>query len=146
MRYPEHLIYPMREELTRHGVEEARTPAEVDGLLSSGSGTVLMVVNSVCGCAAGCARSGVIQSLQGTTRPDKVATVFAGADVEATAHLRERLSMYPPSSPSVALFRDGQPVYMMHRHQIEGRAAASIADDLQSAYEEHCAVEAAQPA
>ncbi len=146
MRYPEHLIYPMREELTLHGVEEARTPADVDRLLGPGSGTVLVVVNSVCGCAAGCARPGVIQSLQGSDKPDRVATVFAGADIEATAHLRQRLSMYPPSSPSVALFRDGEPVYMLHRHQIEGRAASSIALSLQDAYSKHCGVTASQPA
>lgn len=146
MPYPEPLIYPMRQELTRHGVEEARTTADVDRLLSPGSGTVLMVVNSVCGCAAGCARPGVIQSLRGAVRPDKVATVFAGADIEATAYLRQKLSMFPPSSPSVALFRDGEPVYMMHRHQIEGREASSIASRLQDAYALHCAAPAGQAA
>lgn len=138
MRYPEPLIYPMREELTRHGVEEARTPDDVDRILEPGSGSVLMVVNSVCGCAAGCARPGLVLSLKGETRPDKVATVFAGADVEATAHLRQKLAMYPPSSPSFALFRDGEPVYMMHRHQIEGREAGAIARSLQEAYASHC--------
>ncbi len=146
MPYPEPLIYPMRQDLTRHGVEEARTPEEVDRLLEPGGGTVLMVVNSVCGCAAGCARPGVVQSLQGSTRPDKVGTVFAGADIEATAHLRRRLAMFPPSSPSVALFRDGEPVYMMHRHQIEGRDAGSIARSLKQAYEQHCSATAGQPA
>ncbi len=139
MRYPEPLIYPMREELTKHGVEEARTPEDVDRILSPGSGTVLMVVNSVCGCAAGCARPGVVLSLKGDIRPDAVATVFAGADLEATAHLRQKLSMYPPSSPSFALFRNGEPVYMMHRHQIEGREASVIARSLQEAYGSHCA-------
>lgn len=143
MRYPELMIHPMREELTRHGVEEARTPEDVDRVLAPGSGHVLMVVNSVCGCAAGCARPGVVRSLQGETKPDKIATVFAGADLEATAHLRQKLSMYPPSSPSFALFRDGEPVYVMHRHQIEGREAASIAADLQEAYRVHCGAEAA---
>lgn len=139
MRYPEPLIYPMREELTKHGVQEARSPDDVDRILSSDSGTVLMVVNSVCGCAAGCARPGLVQSLKGDVRPDTVATVFAGADVEATAHLRRKLSMYPPSSPSFALFHDGNPVYMMHRHQIEGRAASEISRSLQEAYASHCA-------
>ena len=139
MRYPEPLIYPMRQELTRHGVEEARTPKDVDRILAPDSGHVLVVVNSVCGCAAGCARPGLVQSLQADTVPDKVATVFAGADLEATAYLRSKLSMYPPSSPSFALFSDGEPVYMMHRHQIEGRPASTIADALRVAYETHCA-------
>ncbi len=139
MPYPELLIHPMREELTRHGVEEARTPADVDRILAPGGGNVLMVVNSVCGCAAGCARPGVVRSLNAGVTPDKVATVFAGADVEATAHLRRKLAMHPPSSPSFALFRDGEPVYVMHRHQIEGRNAASIASDLEQAYKMHCA-------
>lgn len=138
MRYPEPLIYPMRQELTRQGVEETRTPEDVDRVLAPGSGSVLMVVNSVCGCAAGCARPGLALSLKGDTRPDKVATVFAGADIEATAHLRQKLSMYPPSSPSFALFRDGEPVYMMHRHQIEGRDATEIARSLRNAYAAHC--------
>lgn len=139
MPYPELMIHPMREELTRHGVEEARTPEDVDRILAPDSGDVLMVVNSVCGCAAGCARPGLVLSLQGEVRPSKVATVFAGADIAATAHLRQRLSMYPPSSPSFALFRDGEPVYMMHRHEIEGREAAMIARSLQEAYRAHCA-------
>ncbi len=139
MRYPEHLIYAMREELTRHGVEEARTPEDVDRILGPGSGRVLVVVNSVCGCAAGCARPGVVQSLQAETRPDKIATVFAGADLEATAHLRQKLAMYPPSSPSFALFRDGEPVYMMHRYEIEGQPASVVADKLRAAYAAHCA-------
>lgn len=138
MRYPEPLIYPMREQLTRHGVEEARTPEDVDRILAPGSGSVLMVVNSVCGCAAGCARPGLVESLQNGTLPDKVATVFAGADLEATARLRNKLSMYPPSSPSFALFRDGKPVYMLHRHEIEGRQASEIARSLEAAYDSHC--------
>ncbi len=142
MPYPELMIYPMREDLTRHGIEETRTPADVDRVLDRDSGTVLMVVNSVCGCAAGKARPGVVQSLQGEIRPDKVATVFAGADVEATAHLRrEKLAMYPPSSPSFALFRDGEPVFVMHRHQIEGNDAPTIAAALQQAYARHCVTE-----
>lgn len=144
MRYPELMIHPMREELTRHGVEEARTPEDVDRILAPGSGHVLMVVNSVCGCAAGSARPGVLLSLQGEARPDKVATVFAGADLEATAHLRQMLAIYPPSSPSFALFREGEPVYMMHRHEIEGREAASIAHSLRQAYQAHCSTGTAE--
>jgi putative YphP/YqiW family bacilliredoxin len=98
-----------------------------------------MVVNSVCGCAAGRARPGVVRSLQQAVVPDKLATVFAGADVEAVARVRERLAGYPPSSPSVALFQNGQPVFMLHRHEIEGREAPEIAQILTSAYEAHCA-------
>ncbi len=144
MRYPEPLIYPMREELTKHGVEEARTPEDLDRILAPGSGSVLVVVNSVCGCAAGCARPGLVLSLNSETRPDAVATVFAGADLEATAYLRQKLSMFPPSSPSFALFRDGEPVYMMHRYQIEGREAVAIAESLQQAYASHCVTATAE--
>ena len=143
MPYPELMIYPMREELSRHGVEETKTPEDVDRVLGPDSGMVLMIVNSVCGCAAGKARPGVVQSLQSEMRPDKVATVFAGADVEATAHLRQKLSMYPPSSPSFALFRNGEPVYVMHRYEIEGNEAPMIADRLRQAYALHCATETA---
>jgi putative YphP/YqiW family bacilliredoxin len=128
----------MREDLTRAGVIETRTPEEVDSLLGPGSGTVLMVVNSVCGCAAGKARPGVVLSLRNPVVPDKVATVFAGGDVEATARVREILSDYPPSSPSVALFRDGKPVFMLQRHEIEGRDATQIAKILTAAYTQHC--------
>ena len=139
MVYPEQFTAPMRAELSQNGVIETRTPEEVDQLLSPGSGTVLMVVNSVCGCAAGSARPGVLQSLESEPRPDKVATVFAGGDVAAVARVREILSEYPPSSPSVALFQDGQPVYMLHRHQIEGRQPNEISSLLKQAYETHCA-------
>ncbi len=138
-RYPEQLIAPMREDLTRHGVVEARTPSEVDALLAPGSGTVMMVVNSVCGCAAGKARPGVVMALRGTVKPDKVATVFAGADIEAVARVRELMAGYPPSSPSVALFQDGKPVFSMHRHQIEGREAVEIAEYLRKALEQYSA-------
>ncbi len=140
--YPEYLLSPMREELSRLGVIETRTPEQVDELLTPDSGTVLMVVNSVCGCAAGSARPGVARSLESEIKPDKVATVFAGGDVEAVAHLRQILSNYPPSSPSVALFRDGKPVYMLHRQEIEGRDPSQIAAILQQAYQEHCAAPA----
>ena len=141
MVYPEEFIAPMREELTRHGVIETRTPEEVDKLLVPDSGTVLMVINSVCGCAAGSARPGVIQSLENDVRPEKVATVFAGGDVAAVARVREILSDYPPSSPCAMLFRGGKPIYMLHRHQIEGRDPSQIAATLQEAYSRHCVKE-----
>ena len=128
----------MRADLTRFGVEEARTPADVDRLLAPGSGTVMMVINSVCGCAAGRARPAVGMALQHSVRPAKAATVFAGGDDAAVAHLRNLLSEYPPSSPSIALFQDGKPVYMVHRNQIEGRDAAEIAQQLKSAFEQFC--------
>jgi putative YphP/YqiW family bacilliredoxin len=131
----------MREDLSRNGIKETRTPEEVDKLLAENPGTVLMVVNSVCGCAAGKARPGVVMSLRGDVKPDDAATVFAGADVEATAHVRNLLSEYPPSSPSVALFRQGKPVYMMHRHEIEGSTAEQIASRLGEAYREYCVAE-----
>ncbi len=139
MRYPEQLIVPMREDLTRHGVLETRTPEEVDQILGPNSGTVMMVVNSVCGCAAGKARPGIAASLKHSILPDKVATVFAGGDVEAVARVRELSAGLPPSSPSVLLFRNGKPVYMLHRHQIEGRQAPEIAQLLTKAFDEHCA-------
>lgn len=139
MRYPEQLIVPMREDLTRHGVLETRTPEEVDQILGPNSGTVMMVVNSVCGCAAGKARPGIAASLKHSVLPDKVATVFAGGDVEAVARVRELSAGLPPSSPSVLLFRNGKPVYMLHRHQIEGRQAPEIAQLLTQAFDEHCA-------
>jgi putative YphP/YqiW family bacilliredoxin len=128
----------MREDLTRFGVEEARTAADVDRLLAPGSGTVMMVVNSVCGCAAGKARPAIGMALQHPTKPGKAATVFAGGDDEATAHLRAILSEYPPSSPSVALFSDGKPVFMLHRRDIETRDPISIARILTEAFDQHC--------
>ena len=138
MRYPEQLIRVMREDLTSHGVEETRTPEDVDKLLSGSTDeTVLMVVNSVCGCAAGKARPGVVEALKNPVRPDRTATVFAGGDVEATARVRE-LSGHPPSSPSIFLFRGGKAVYAMHRHQIENRGATEIAAALRQAFEQHC--------
>lgn len=129
----------MREDLTKYGLEEARTPADVDRLLGPDSGTVLMVTNSVCGCAAGKARPGVGMALRHSNRPDKAATVFAGADEAAVAHLRGILSGYPPSSPSIALFRNGQPVYVMHRSEIEPRDAFQIAQLLTDAFDRFCA-------
>lgn len=139
MAYPEYFVAPMREELTRHGVAEARTPEDVDKLLGPGSGSVMVVVNSVCGCAAGKARPGIVDSLGHGVKPDTVATVFAGGDVAATARVREILSDYPPSSPSVAIFEDGKPVYFMPRSQIEGSDAMMISTALKQAYDEHCA-------
>lgn len=138
MPYPEQLIAPMRVDLTRYGLEEARTPADVDRLLAPGSGTVLMVVNSVCGCAAGRARPGVGLALQHPSRPAKAATVFAGADEAAVARLRQILAGYPPSSPSIALFDDGRPVYVMHRSDIERRDPTQIAALLTEAFDQHC--------
>lgn len=137
MPYPEIMIKPMREELTRLGVEELRTPADVDQTLNS-KGTVMVVVNSICGCAAGKARPGIAMALQHETKPDKVATVFAGADIEATEKARNYFTGYPPSSPSIALLKDGQLVYMMQRSQIEGRGPHEIAQELTSAFDQHC--------
>jgi putative YphP/YqiW family bacilliredoxin len=140
MAHPEHLIAPMRADLTRYGLEEARTPADVDRLLAPGTGTVLMVVNSVCGCAAGKARPAVGMALQHPARPAKAATVFAAGDDEAVAHLRTRhLAAYPPSSPSIALFEDGKPVYMLHRSDIERRNPPEIAQLLTEAFDQFCA-------
>ena len=128
----------MRADLTRHGVEEARTPADVDRLLAPGSGSVLMIVNSVCGCAAGRARPAVGMALKHSVRPAKAASVFAGGDEAAVAHLRDILSDYPPSSPSMALFQDGKPVYMIHRSEIERREPAEIAQMLTQAFDRFC--------
>jgi bacilliredoxin len=131
----------MRADLARYGVEQARTPADVDRLLAPGSGAVLMVVNSICGCAAGRARPAVGLALQHPTRPSKAATVFAGADEAAVAHLRNLLADYPPSSPSMALFQNGKPVYMLHRSDIERRDPAEIAKLLTDAFDQFCAAD-----
>jgi bacilliredoxin len=138
MRYPEQLIAVMRQDLTQYGVIETRTPEDVDRMLGPNSGTVLMIVNSVCGCAAGKARPAVGLALGHNVRPDRIATVFAGADLEAVARVREMLPDAPPSSPSMALFRDGKPVFMLHRHQIETRQAPEIAQILEQAFDQHC--------
>jgi putative YphP/YqiW family bacilliredoxin len=127
----------MRADLTRFGVEETRTPDEVDRLLASG-GTVMMVVNSICGCAAGRARPAVGMALQHAVRPSKSATVFAGGDEAAVAHVRALLKDYPPSSPSIAIFQDGKPVHMIHRHEIERRDASQIAALLTDAFDRFC--------
>jgi putative YphP/YqiW family bacilliredoxin len=127
----------MRADLTRFGVEEARTPEDVDKLIASG-GTVMMIVNSICGCAAGRARPAVGMALQHSVTPAKSATVFAGGDEAAVAHLRALLKDYPPSSPSIALFQDGKPVHMIHRHEIERREAVQIAALLTDAFDKFC--------
>jgi putative YphP/YqiW family bacilliredoxin len=139
MRYPEQLIVPMRQDLAQYGVQEARTAEEVDRLLAPGSGTVLMITNSVCGCAAGKARPAVGLALNHPNRPDTAASVFAGADIDAVARVRELLPGVPPSSPSMAIFRDGQPVFALHRFQIESSDAGTIAKMLTEAFDLHCA-------
>lgn len=138
MPYPEPFIAPMRAELTSVGARELRTVADVDAAVSA-PGTVMIVVNSVCGCAAGKARPGIALALGHERTPDLVATVFAGADLDATARAREIFAPYPPSSPSVGLLRDGKLVYMLERRQIESRDAQSIAQMLTAAFDEHCA-------
>lgn len=138
MPYPEMMIQPMRQELTRLGVEELRTPEAVDATLQNSTGTVMVIVNSVCGCAAGKARPGVALALQHQARPDKVVTVFAGGDIEATEKARGYFTGYPPSSPSIALLKDGQLVYMLERRQIEGRDAFQISEELKQAFDKFC--------
>ena len=137
--YPEFFVAPMRDELTRLGVVEWRSPEDVERGLSANSGTVMVVVNSVCGCAAGRARPGVALALQHGVTPDRVATVFAGADIEATERARGYFTGYPPSSPAVAILRNGQLLYMLERHQIENQEADGIARHLTAAFDEHCA-------
>ena len=138
MPYPEIMIKPMREELTRLGFEELRTPEQVDEAVQNNTGTLMVVVNSVCGCAAGKARPGVALALQHNVRPDTVATVFAGADIEATEKARGYFAGYRPSSPSIALLKNGKLVYMLERHQIEGRGPQEIAQELTQAFDQHC--------
>jgi len=137
MPYPELLVRPMREELTRMGVEELKSAGEVDRALAQ-DGSTLVVVNSVCGCAARNARPAVALALQHGTRPEQAVTVFAGQDLEATAQARSYFHGYPPSSPSIALVKDGDVVYMLERHQIEGRDADEIAEDLTDAFDRFC--------
>ena len=137
--YPEFLIAPMREELTRHGVRELRAAADVDEVLTKTPGTVMVVVNSVCGCAAGKARPGVALALQHQVTPEMVTTVFAGADGEATDRARSYFTGYPPSSPSIALLQGGKLIYMMERHQIENQLAEDIAGQLTAAFDKYCA-------
>jgi putative YphP/YqiW family bacilliredoxin len=135
--YPEHFLAPMREELTRIGFEELRTPESVDAAVTR-QGTTLVVVNSVCGCAAGKARPGIARALQDGPRPDHLATVFAGGDIDATTRAREHFLPYPPSSPSVALVKDGKLVYMMQRRDIEMSTPDGIAAALKAALTQHC--------
>lgn len=139
MPYPEIMIRPMREDLTRLGVEELKTAEEVDNAVKNSKGTLMVIVNSICGCAAGKARPGVALALQNEVKPDRVATVFAGADIEATDRARSYFTGYGPSSPSIAILKDGELVYMLERFQIEGRDATQIAGELTQAFDKHCA-------
>src|SRR5213596_3011166 len=144
--YDERIVGPMREELTRLGVQETRTAQQVDDVLGKKEGTVLVVVNSVCGCAAGMARPAVAMALEHDVKPDKMITVFAGNDRDAVQRVREKwLAGYRPSSPSIALFRDGEAVKVLERWQIEGREAHDLAVDLVNAFNQYCAT-AARPA
>ena len=138
MPYPEIMISPMREDLTRIGVEEFRTAELVDEAVKNTDGTLMIVVNSICGCAAGKARPGVALALQNSVRPDRVGTVFAGADLEATDRARSYFTGYRPSSPSIGILKDGELVYMMERYQIEGRGPEEIAAELKQAFEDVC--------
>ena len=137
--YPEIMVVPMREELTRLGVQELRTPEEVDHALKSQPGTTMVIVNSICGCAAGRMRPAVRMALQHSSRPDKTVSVFAGQETEATERARSYFTGYPPSSPSIGILRDGQLVYMMQRRDIESREAPAIATDLKAAFDKFCA-------
>jgi putative YphP/YqiW family bacilliredoxin len=136
--YDEMIVGPMRQELTRLGIQETRTAEEVDAVLGEKQGTVLVVVNSVCGCAAGMARPAVAMALENETLPERMITVFAGNDREATARAREYFVGYRPSSPSIALIKDGQVVKMFERWQIEGRQAHDLAAELTAAFDQHC--------
>lgn len=146
MMYDERFVTPMRQELTRLGVEELRTAAEVDAKLKDAPGTTLVVVNSVCGCAARNARPAVASALRHSAKPDHLTTVFAGQDVEATTKARSYFTGYPPSSPQIGLLKDGQLVFMLERWQIEGRSADEIAKDLVGAFDQFCAPQPAQRA
>lgn len=137
-RYMLDMVQPMRDELTRLGIRELKTPEDVEATLPDAKGTTLVVVNSVCGCAAGQARPGVAQALAHDVTPDHLYTVFAGQEKEATAKAREYFAPYPPSSPSIALMKDGELVHFIERHQIENRSAAEIAADLTAAFDRHC--------
>lgn len=138
MPYPEMMVAPMRNDLVRLGFQELRTPEQVSQAMEAMAGTVVIAVNSVCGCAAGAMRPAVMMALDNEKQPDHKLTVFAGQDLEATAEARKYFVGYPPSSPSVAIMKDGDLVYMMERFQIEGRTAPQIAEDLKAAFDEHC--------
>lgn len=142
MMYDDRIVQPMREELTRLGIEEARTAGEVDAILGERKGTVLVVVNSVCGCAAGNARPAVAMALEHNVKPERMITVFAGNDKEATTRAREYFVGYRPSSPAIALFRDGEVVKMLERWQIEGRTPWDLAAELTAAFDQFCTKEA----
>ena len=136
--YPEEIVIPMKEELTEHGFTELLSSTEVESQLSK-EGTTLVMINSVCGCSAGSARPGVLMAVANAShKPDYLATSFAGFDIEAVNTLRQHLMPYPPSSPSIALFKNGQLVHFIERHQIEGRPAQLIAQNLMGAFEQHC--------
>ena len=135
--YPEELVIPMKEELTENGFADLTTPEQVNEALKQ-SGTTLLVINSVCGCSAGAARPGVLYSLTAEKKPDHLVTSFAGFDKEAVAEARKLMAPFPPSSPCVALFKDGELVHMVERHHIEGSSVQMIAANLQAAYEEFC--------
>ena len=137
--YDERIVTPMRQELTRLGVEEMRTPDEVDAKLKDSRGTTLVVVNSVCGCAARNARPAVAKALEHSAKPDTLTTVFAGQDIQAVQRARSYFTGYPPSSPQIGLLKDGKLVFMLERHQIEGRTAGEIAQDLVGAFDRYCA-------
>jgi len=138
MRYPAELVAPFSKDLTDFGFEGLLTPESVTEAISNTKGTTLVVVNSVCGCAAANARPAAKMAIQNDKKPDKITTVFAGVDIEATAKAREFMVPYPPSSPSMALFKDGQLVHFIERMEIEGKTAESIALNLVSAFDEHC--------
>jgi len=137
-RYMRDMVQPMRDELTILGIRELTTPEEVEEQFEAAKGTALVVVNSVCGCAAGQARPGVALALQNEVKPDHLFTVFAGQDKEATAKAREYFAPYPPSSPSIALLKDGELVHFIERHQVENRSAEEIAADLTDAFNRYC--------
>ncbi|MBD7968845.1 BrxA/BrxB family bacilliredoxin [Paenibacillus gallinarum] len=137
-QYMRDMVQPMRDELTNLGIKELRTAEEVEANLPEAKGTTLVVVNSVCGCAAGQARPGVARALENEVKPDQLFTVFAGQDKEATAKAREFFAPYPPSSPSIALLKDGELVHFIERHQVENRSAEEIAADLTDAFNRYC--------
>ncbi len=136
--YPPELVMPMKAELTQAGFEDLTTPEEVKNAIQNTEGTLLLVVNSVCGCAAGYARPGIKMSLKNEKRPDRLTTVFAGFDMDAVAEARKFTLPYPPSSPAIALFKNGKLVHFIERHQIEGRNAMMVADNLVNAYDKYC--------
>jgi putative YphP/YqiW family bacilliredoxin len=138
MPYPEYICTPMRQDLTSIGFEELKTPEDVDHKITASNGTSLLVINSVCGCAAGSARPGVKLALQNGKKPAHLFTVFAGQDLEATSQARKYTLPFPPSSPAIALFKDGKLVHFVERHHIEGRSADMIAENLKMAFEEYC--------